>query len=84
MQKVLLTWLGVTDIKSSRQESGSNLGHIAGAVTDRGYKQVISSRIFQSKRASNIKNGWKIPPLLKPAYEERIRNLKKSGNSKNV
>ncbi len=39
MQKVLLTWLGVTDIKSSEQSNG-NLGPIAGAITSRDYKIV--------------------------------------------
>jgi transcriptional regulator with PAS, ATPase and Fis domain len=40
MAKILLTWLGVTDLKSSRQETGGHLGPIAGAVTERGYKNV--------------------------------------------
>jgi len=33
MQKVLLTWLGVTDINSSKQGSDGGLGPIAGAIT---------------------------------------------------
>lgn len=40
MAKILLTWLGNTDIKSSQQDSDGNLGPIAGAIVDRGYKKV--------------------------------------------
>jgi len=39
MAKILLAWLGVTDIKSSRQVTG-RLGPVAGSIAERGYKHV--------------------------------------------
>jgi transcriptional regulator with PAS, ATPase and Fis domain len=55
MQKVLLTWLGVTDIKSSQQECRGNLGPIAGAITDRNYKQAYILSDFPKQATSGYK-----------------------------
>ncbi|MBI9017057.1 MAG: sigma 54-interacting transcriptional regulator [Phycisphaerae bacterium] len=57
MAKILLTWLGVTDINSSKQDSGGNLGPIAGAVIDRKYKTVFILSDF-AKPVSNKYKKW--------------------------
>ena len=59
MAKILLTWLGVTDIKSSRQETGGQLGPIAGAVTERGYKHVYILSCHSKKDDSHYKKWLK-------------------------
>jgi transcriptional regulator with PAS, ATPase and Fis domain len=57
MQKVLLTWLGVTDINASRQKSGGTLGPIAGAIKDRNYKQAYILSDFP-KQATDGYKKW--------------------------
>ena len=57
MTKILLTWLGNTDIESSQQGSGGNLGPIAGAVVDRNYKKVYILSDF-SKQITGRYKKW--------------------------
>lgn len=57
MTKILLTWLGTTDIESSQQGSGGNLGPIAGAVLDRNYKKVYILSDF-SKQITHRYKKW--------------------------
>lgn len=55
MQKVLLTWLGITDINSSIQESSGGLGPIAGAILARKCKQVHILSDFPKELTSRYK-----------------------------
>jgi transcriptional regulator with PAS, ATPase and Fis domain len=55
MANILLTWLGVTDMKSSEQDSDGNLGPIAGAAVDRNYKKVYILSGFSKQSTSRYK-----------------------------
>jgi len=66
MQKVLLTWLGVTDINSSKQGSDGGLGPIAGAITARNYKQVYILSDFSEEATDRYKKWLENTTAVKP------------------
>lgn len=57
MAKILLTWLGNTDIRSCQQEKAAGLGPIAGAIVDRGCKKVYVLSDFP-KSVGNSYKEW--------------------------
>ena len=69
MAKILLTWLGVTDIKSSRQETEGHLGPIAGAVTKREYTNVYILSCHSKKDDSSYKKWLKSVTSVNVAIE---------------